>query len=454
MLLATTVSSFLGPFLGSAVNLAIPLIGREMGAPAVVLSWIVTTYLLTSAAFLLPFGRLGDLAGRTRVFVAGSLLQAAASLGCAAAADVATLIACRLLQGVGGAMNFATGFAIVVSSFPTRSRGRVLGVVTAAVYLGLSLGPVAGGLLTHYAGWRSIFALNAAAGLAVAVVAAVGIRSQWHAPAGERFDTVGAVLYTASLAALLGGVSTLGRHAWAPWAAWLGAAGLALFVAVELRVARPLLELRLFRSLVFAFSNVAALVHYSATFAVTFLLSLYLQAVHGLDPQRAGLVLLAQPVMMAALSPLAGRLSDRVEPRVVASVGMLLSLAGLVPLTFLDRATPLAVVVASLLVLGVGFGLFSSPNSNAVMSAVSRSQLGVGAATLSTMRVVGQAASMALVALILGRAMGQRALEADSTEPLLVGLRWSFLLFAALCAAGVPLSLARGKMAHGAGEEA
>jgi MFS family permease len=306
-----------------------------------------------------------------------------------------------------------------------------------------------GGILTHQLGWRSIFLLNAGLGLVVALTAWVGIRSEWRVAPGQRFDHPGAWLYGASLGALIGGISALETAPSARWVAAAGAVGLAGFVAVELKVRQPLLDLRLFRSTVFAFSNLAALIHYSATFAVTFLLSLYLQTVAGLDPQRAGLVLLCQPVLMALLSPVAGRLSDRVEPRLVASAGMLVSLGGLLPLLFLTSDTSLVLVAASLVVLGTGFGLFSSPNTNAVMSAVPRQHYGVGSATLSTMRVVGQALSMALVAVILGHHMGQRALGPDAVPALLASTRAAFALFSALCVVGLFASLARGRLREG-----
>lgn len=446
MLLATCVSAFLGPFMGSALNLAVPLIGAEMGAPAVTLSWILTAYLIASAALLLPFGRLGDLWGRRRVFVIGAVIHAGFSLACGLATGIAQLIGFRIAQGVGAAMGFATGMAILVSASPPQRRGRVIGLLTAAVYCGLSVGPVVGGILTQHLGWRSIFLLNTGLGLVVAVTAWLGIRSEWRGESGQRYDHAGAWLYAASLAALVGGISTVETWPVARWVATAGAIGLAGFVLVELTAGQPLLDLRLFRSTVFAFSNLAALIHYSATFAVTFLVSLYLQTVAGLDPQRAGLVLLAQPVLMALLSPVAGRLSDRVEPRLVASLGMLVSLAGLLPLVFLTRSTTVAAVAGSLLVLGTGFGLFSSPNANAVMSAVPRQHYGVGTATLNTMRVVGQAMSMALVALILGHHMGSRALGPETVPELLASSRVAFALFSGLCVVGLLASLARGRV--------
>jgi EmrB/QacA subfamily drug resistance transporter len=366
VLLVATLSSFLTPFMASSINLAIPAIGAEFHAPAVVLNWIVTSYLLASAVFLVPFGRLADLYGRKRVFLVGTGVYALLSLFSGLARSGELLLVCRVFQGIGGAMIFGTGVAILTSVFPVQERGRALGLNTAAVYTGLSLGPIIGGFLTHQVGWRSIFFVNFVLGLVVFFATVTGLKGEWRGARGEKFDLGGAVAYSLSLAAVMVGISTARTLGAASWLFFLGVAGLLGFVGWELRLPHPVLDLRLFRNLVFAFSNLAALINYSATFGVSFLLSLYLQVVKGLDPQRAGFVLLAQPVVMAFLSPFAGRLSDRVEPRLVASLGMFLNFVGLVLFALLRAATALPAVVGELLLMGVGFALFSSPNTNAV----------------------------------------------------------------------------------------
>jgi MFS family permease len=263
---------------------------------------------------------------------------------------------------------------------------------------------------------------------------------------GAGFDVGAALLYAASLAAFLGGAAELGRGWGRAWVPALGAAGLAGFVWREAVSRRPLLDVRLFASGAFAFSNLAALIHYSATFAVGFLLSLYLQTVRGLDARSAGLVLLVQPVLMALLSPPAGRLSDRVEPRFVASVGMGLTALGLALFAGLAADAGLERVVAGLLLIGVGFALFSSPNTNAVMTSVPRESYGVAAATLGTMRTVGQAASLALVGFVLGRIVGDSALGPESIPRLLRAMQVAFGAFVGLCLVGTAASLARGSV--------
>jgi MFS family permease len=219
------------------------------------------------------------------------------------------------------------------------------------------------------------------------------------------------------------------------------------FALWEARTASPLLDVSLFRkNRVFALSNLAALIHYSATFAVGFLLSLYLQYIKGFTPDGAGTVLVAQPAVMALLSPFAGRLSDVIEPRVVASLGMGMTAAGLLMLTFLVPDTSLGLILAALLLLGLGFALFSSPNTNAVMGAVEKRYYGVASGILGTMRLVGQMLSMGLVMLIFALYLGKAHIRPANYHLFLAGVRTAFAVFGVLCALGVFASLARGNV--------
>jgi EmrB/QacA subfamily drug resistance transporter len=442
VLAVTTLASFLTPFMGSSVNVALPAIGREFGLGALGLSWVATSYLLAAAMLLVPFGKVADLRGRTPVFLGGMALYTAASLLCAVAGSAGQLVAARVLQGAGGAMVFGTSVAILTAGFPPSQRGRVLGINVAAVYLGLSLGPSVGGLLTEHLGWRSVFVVNVAAGTLTSVVAAFNLPRDARPPSATPFDWAGAVLYSVGLAGVVSGFSRL--PGW-PGAVLLagGAAALALFVRRERSIADPVLDIRLFsRNRVFAFSNLAALINYAATYAVGFLLSLYLQNVRGLGAQAAGLLLVAQPLVQAAVSPFAGRLSDRVAPRTLASAGMAVIVVGLAFLAFLDAGTGMAWVAGMLAVLGVGFGLFSSPNTSAVMGSVDRQQYGVASATLATVRMTGQAFSMGIAMLVFALAAGSGA---SGPGLFLAGVRACFAVFAALCVGGVLASLARGE---------
>jgi len=446
-LVVATLASFLTPFMGSATNVALPAIGREMALGAIALGWIATAYLLSAAVFLVPFGKLADIHGRKRVFVGGLLVYTATSALCALAPSYPFLLAGRVAQGTGGGMIFGTGVALLTSIFPPGRRGLALGVNVAAVYLGLSLGPPLGGLLTQQLGWRSVFLASAALGAGAAALAASGLRGEWKESPGDRLDAPGAVFYGVGLCVLMYGLGRLPAPSGAALAV-LGLVLLAAFVEWERRAARPLLDMALFaQNRVFAFSNLAALINYAATFAVGFLLSLYFQSVRGLSAQATGALLAAQPLVQAGLSPFAGRLSDRVDPRLVASSGMGLIAVGLALLAFVGPATHAGFVVGCLVLLGAGFGLFSSPNTNAVMASVERRSYGVASATLATMRLVGQMLSMGMASLVLAVFVGREAIGPGRAAGFVAGMHAAFALYALLCGVGVFASLARGRSA-------
>jgi EmrB/QacA subfamily drug resistance transporter len=440
------LGAFLAPFMAASLNLGLPAMGRDLHMGATTLSWVASAYLLSAAVFTVPFGRIADIYGRRRILLYGNALFALFSLLAAFAPSAAVMLVLRVLQGVAGAMLVATGTAILTSVFPPGDRGRMLGQNVTAVYLGLSLGPFAGGFLTQHFGWRSVFLLNFLLGLVLAATILAKLHDEWAEARGEAFDRAGALIYGATLVALMYGFSRLSSPT-GFWLVPLGLLGLGVFVVWEMRSPSPVLDVSLFRANpVFAFSSLAALIHYCATFAVTFLLSLYLQSAQGLSPQQAGLVLVAQPVMMALFSPLAGRLSDRIEPRVLASLGMGVTVVGVFLLSLLRAGTPTLLVVANLVLLGIGFAFFSSPNTNAVMSALDKRHLGVGSGILGTMRLLGQNLSMGIVMMILALHLGSRPLGSETQLLFLRSLRLIFQIFSLLGVAGVFASLARGRV--------
>jgi len=443
-LAVSMVSSFLTPFMASGINVAMPFVGREFGLSAVALGWVVTAYMLAAAMFLVPFGRLADLVGRKKIFALGIGVNIAGTATAALAPSVFFLILGRVIQGIGGAMIFGTGVAILTSVYPPGERGHALGLNTAAVYTGLSLGPVLGGFLVHAWGWRSVLWATVPIAAAALGLTLVRLKGEWAEARGEGFDFQGSIIFGSGLVALMYGFSRLPSVL---GFALTGAGLLALvgFVLFELRARTPLLDLRLFgKNRIFAFSNLAALINYSATSAVAFLMSLYLQYVKGLPPQKAGLVLVAQPIVMALASPFAGKLSDRSEPRVIASLGMALSAAGLVLFSFLRSATGFGFIVGSLVCLGLGFGLFSSPNTNAVMGSVEKRHLGIASAALGTMRLSGQMLSAGITMMIFALVMGRAPIQPSVYPQFLRSVRIAFVFYALLCVAGIFASLARG----------
>ncbi len=446
VLIAATLGSFLTPFMGSSINIALPTIGGELEMDAVLLGWVATAYLIAAAMFLVPFGRVADIHGRKKVFTVGILMYTIASLLCGFSSSASMLIAFRVLQGIGGAMIFGTSVAIITSVFPVGERGRALGINVAAVYIGLSVGPFAGGFLTEHFGWRSVFYANVPLGLLVLALIVWKMKGEWATARGEKFDIPGSIIYGIMLVAIMYGFSRLPEML-GGWLILLGVIALAVFVWWETRVKSPVLNINLFRkNVVFALSNLAALINYSATFAVSFLLSLYLQYIKGFSPDIAGSVLIAAPVMQAIFSPLAGRLSDAIEPRVLASAGMGLSAVGLVMFIFLGHDAHLAYVVVSLVILGFGFALFSSPNTNAVMSSVENRLYGVASATLATMRQVGMMLSMGVAMLLFAVYIGRVQITPEYYDEFLISMRVAFIIFACLCFGGIFASLARGRV--------
>lgn len=446
ILFITTISSFLTPFMGSAINIALPAMGKELEMNTIMLGWVATSYLLAAAVFLLPFGRLADRNGRKRLFIYGIVLFGLASLLSASAQNSTILIAARLLNGIGGAMIYATALAILTSSYPKQERGRVLGINVAAVYLGLSLGPTIGGYLTQVFGWQSIFILTSVLSLIVLPIALYNLPKDDKKTVDSSFDLTGSIIYGLSLASIIYGFPLFPSFS-GIILVLSGLSGLTLFAFIENKASDPLLNIGLFRkNMVFVFSNLAAFINYSATYALVFLLSLYLQQVSKYSPAEAGLILIAQPVMMTILSPLAGKLSDKIEPKIVASVGMIITVIGLAALSFLRADSSIIFIISMLLLLGLGFALFSSPNTNAVMSSVKPAEFGIASATLGTMRLTGQTMSMGITLLVLALVVGKEGHHVADANELLTGIKLTFTVFALLCIAGTWFSLKRGKI--------
>jgi len=445
VLFVTTISAFCTSFANSSVNVALPLIGNEFHLGGVALNWVVTAFVLASSVLVMPMGRLGDLFGRQKIFFWGIVLYGLGSAAAFLAPSSEGLIAARAFTGLGAAMVFGTSTAVLVAAYPPAQRGKVLGINVAMVYFGLSAGPPLGGLITQALGWRSLFAVHLLLALVVVVVMLMRLRGNDKEHRGGGFDFVGSTLFAAGLALLLLGVSGLPGPEGIAMALG-GSAVLVAFWFFESRIKSPILPVSLFtKNQVFAFSNLAALISYSATFAVAFFLSLYLEVVRGLAPAEAGLLLIVQPVIQAAFSPLTGRLSDKVSPGLLASAGMGLTTLGLVGLALVDASTPLGWILGALVLLGLGFALFSSPNTNAVMGSVDKKHLGVASATISTMRGVGMMLSMGMALVLLSLFLGKAGVSVATADAFLTAQRWAFGISAVLCALGILASQARGR---------
>ncbi|HPB98920.1 MAG TPA: MFS transporter [Polyangiaceae bacterium] len=445
VLWVTIFASFLTPFMGSAVNLALPAISEDFHLNAVSLNWVISSYMLTTSIFLLPAGRAGNILGRRKVFSIGVMIFTLSMVALTLSTHFAWLIGARIVQGIGGAMMFGTNMAILTSVFPPGERGKAMGINVTAVYTGLASGPFLGGVLTRYLGWRSIFAVLVPLGIVSWILLQTKVKQEWAEAKGERFDWLGAILYGLSIASLMYGVSVIFTIQGKVLIA-VGAVLVPLFLWREKKASYPLFDMSLLsHNRVFAFSSMAALIHYAATSAVAFFLSLYLQYMKGLGARDAGFVLMASPIMMALLSSSAGKLSDRYNPGVLASLGMGLTSMGLVVLAFISERTSVALIVGTLAIMGIGFALFSSPNSNAIMSSVEKRQLGNASGMLGTMRNVGQTSSMAIALLLLALYMGRESIQPSNYALFMNSMKTGFVIFLVLCILGVMASLARNK---------
>jgi EmrB/QacA subfamily drug resistance transporter len=444
-LFVATLTSFMGPFIISSVNVALPEIQKEFNADAVQLSWIATSLLLATAVILVPVGRIADIHGRKRMFAWGLALFTIASISAGFSGSVGMLIFFRVIQGSASAMFITTGMAMLTSIFPPQKRGYVIGIYVSAVYIGLSVGPFAGGILTQHIGWRSLFFLVSPFGILSFYITLKYLKGEWADAQGEPLDVIGSILYGISILALVYGASILPDII----AVYLIASGvlcLGIFIWHELRVQFPVVEVNLFReNKLFTFSSLAALINYSATFAVAFLLSLYLQYIKGMTPQIVGTVLVAQPIMMAAFSPLAGRLSDRIEPRKIVTTGMTITALGLFLFVLLSDTTPISNIIGTLAMLGFGFAMFSSPNMSAIMGSVEKRFFGIASGTVATMRLLGQMTSMAIAMVVFSIFIGRKEISPVNYDLFLYSVKVCFTISAILCVVGIFFSFFRGK---------
>lgn len=443
-ILVCVITSFITTFMGSALNLSIPSLEEEFKVGAQTVGWVVTIYMLTCSALAVPFGRLADRVERRSVLRTGILIFSISSLTAVLSKKMWMLLAFRLMQGIGASMIFSTNIAILVGAFDEEHRGRVLGYSTCATYAGLSAGPVLGGVLNQNFGWRAIF-------IATAIVSAAAFYGAFFKlPKGEKksgilslsskahLDYAGNILFVVSIVLTMYGLSSLNSLAGAPLILCLGILFFIFFIRTEMKTENPVIDVNLFRkNLPFTLSNLAAMVNYGSNFALSYLMSIYLQVVKGMSSQWAGVILITNTVIMTVLSPFVGRISDRHSPFKMSAAGMALCAAALGLLSFLSEDLSLVKIIMILALSGVGFSFFSTPNTNAVMSCVEREDYGVSASILSTMRSIGHTAGMSVVSAVVGIYIGSGSLKGAGTEVLMKTFHISFFIFTLLCILGI-----------------
>lgn len=451
------MSSFLTTFAASSLNVSIPSMGAEFAMPTALMGWIVSAFMIVTVSLMLPFGRLGDLVGRRPFMLAGEALVCASAVLLCFSSSWQAVLALRAFQGLGTACLQSSAQAIVADEYPPEHRGAALGLSVAFVYLGSSTGPVIGGLITQCLGWRFIFVLIALIAILAFVVGFLRLPRKRLLPKQgkaaylkDNLDVPGIVLYMLACAPLTVGISAVSASGCAWVLVVLGIAALLALVRWETRAAHPLVDPGLFTAGPnFLLSNLSALLNYAATFAISYLLSIYLQSVLGLGSGLAGLVLLAAPVVQIFVSPLAGRLSDRVSPFVLSSIGMGVCTACLLLLCAIDTESPLAYLVFCLVVKGIGIALFSSPNNNAILSLVPREHYGIGASFTNIMRNTGNVCSMAVIGAIAAALLGDATIAGSDPAAICGTIHVCFTFFACVGAVGVFTSLGRRKRSGG-----
>lgn len=439
------VTSFLGPFLASSVNIALPVIESDLGLNSVQLSWIINAFLLSSAILLLPAGKLADMFGQVQTFRCGIVFITLATFLCGTSTSWGVLLIFRCIQGIGASMTMTTGASMLVSLFPSEQRGRILGMNVAAVYLGLSSGPLIGGILTQHMGWRSIFFISSALGLFAMFLAFYVLKANRNHQEYKRIDLTGSGLYALMLFALVFGATRLPEFSGWMWLiASLGC--FLVFIRHQSRQSHPMVDIQLYRSnRLFAFSNISALINYSGTYAVVLFLSLYLQKVKLMSPQEAGFLLIAQPLVQALFSPFTGYLSDKIPARILSTIGMFLNGSGLLVMSTFHQQTSSGVITMVLIVMGLGFALFSSPNMNSIMGSVGKHQLGVASGTAATMRIVGQIISMTIASFLFSLEFKQTPIAEVDTILFIATISKGFVALGILCYVGIYFSYSRGK---------
>jgi len=430
----------------SGLNIALPAVNLEFQADAILLSWVVTSQPLVNGVFLLPCGRLADIFGIRKMFVTGLAIYTITTAIAIFSNSMIMLLVCWSFQGIGAAIVFGNSTALIAAAYPANERGKALGIFVASLYMGMSVGPFLGGILTEYLGWRSIFMVSIPAYLLTILLVLWKVKGEWAAARGEKFDITGSIIYGLALIALMYGLSLLPEILGAGLIL-AGIIGILLFLKFESRTHSPILNINVFRSnRMFLLSNLSALISYGATFAIIFIMSLYLQYIKDLTPTLAGLVLVTQLVIRAVLSPITGRLSDKIEPRLVTSAGMALTFIGVLTLSFLTGETSILYIIVALLITGAGFSLFITPNTNAVMTSAGAKFYGVAAASEGTMRSIGQMVSMGIVMVAMAVIIGRVVITPDYYPEFITSTRVAFGFFSALCFAGIFVSLARGKL--------
>ncbi|WP_303861253.1 MFS transporter [Alkalibaculum bacchi] len=449
ILIISILGALWTPFITTSVNIALPYMGTYLKIGSSLVNWITSSTILAIAMFTLPMGKLSDMIGRKKLMLIGAIISTISTFMCALSQSIYFLLVFRVLEGIGCAMISTAIVSIVCAAYPPNERGKALGINVACVYIGLSAGPIIGGAILNFTSWRGIFLFPIPIGFLLIFLLIRVLRTDDIIDKSQsKFDLKGAGLYGISIFLIIFSLSNLLLRNWSKYTLILGILMLCAFMYFESKISFPIIDVKLMKgNKLLIFSSLAALINYSSTYAISYLMSLYLQVAQSLEPATVGLILLTQPAVQAILSPFAGRLSDKIPSQVLASIGMSVIALVLFVFSLFYQNTPIALVVFLLALVGAGFAFFSSPNTNSIMSSVDKTHHGVASGILGTSRTVGQSFSMSLTALITSIFMGNEQIGAKTIPQFMQSFKVTFAILAFLCLLGVFASLARGKKA-------
>ena len=444
VLIAIGTGSLMSALDGSVVNMILPVLRDAFKSDVAGIEWVVTIYLLVLSGLLLTFGRLGDLRGHKSVYMWGFGIFIISSVLCGTAWSSTALVLFRGLQAIGGAMLASNSPAIITGNFPAEQRGRAFGLASTMTYLGLTIGPSLGGWLTQAFGWRTVFYINVPVGTLALVLSYIFIPKDSPVEGGQGFDLPGAAAFLAGLTALMLGLNKGADWGWTSPAVLGLLSGalilLAVFILIESRISAPMLDLSLFRVPLFSTSTACAVLNYICVYSLIFLMPFYLIQGRGLNPAEAGLLLTAQPVLMAITAPISGLFSDRFGSRVPGMLGMGVLAGGLFLLSNIGPGTALWMVALCLAVVGAGTGTFISPNTSALMGAAPRSRQGIASGVQATARNFGMVLGVGLAGAIFTTHLAE-----NSTNALYKGIDMGFLAAACVAVTGVFMSAIKDK---------
>ena len=438
VLIACCIGAFLAPLITTMINLAVPTISVEFGIAAHSQGWLVMAYFLSSVAFMIPMARLSDLYGKRKLFMIGIIIVLVSSLMSALSSSFAVLLAWRLITGLGTACISSTSISMIAQIYPRASRGLPLALNTMCIYIGASIGPALGGFITDLLGWRWMFFSIVPFALA-AFFAIFMFKKDFRTSEGEPFDLKGSLLYGIGIVALMYGVLTVPEILSSVFIAG-GIVLLIMFFRYETREKYPVLMVSLFKGKTFRRSTIAAFLNYGASYAVVFTLSLYLQNIGNMGPATAGLIILIQPAIQSVVTPFSGRASDIINPRILTTAGMIMMCGGTAVMATLSANIEMIKIYAILILTGLGYALFSTPNTNRVMGGVSEKHYSESSGVISVMRQVGMMSSVAIIMCMIAFTMGSDTHIHDMVPEFISAIRYTFTICFLLAVCGTFMS--------------